>query len=515
LPPHQLNVSDRSAEMLQARSLASVFWLTLQNLLAAILLVTIPAVLAHLLTPEDLGLLEIALAFFGLATLFMELGTGPAIIQRPAVDETFLSTVFGVNVATGLIFAFVLIVGAPAITGWLRMDLRLIGILRWLGVTLVPLSTAIVSRNLLARRLLYRRVTLADAVAGGAATVAALFGLSRGLDVALTLGFLVYGTVVTTVLWTGIRWWPTARPDFGMVWPLLRFSLSVSAAKMLDNLSLQSDRFLIGRYLGAASLGLYGLARTLIRVPLRYFLNVTDELLLPGLAVLQGDGDRARDYYLTTLRLELAILGPAVIVAGVFATDFSRLLFGPSWDRAAVVAMLLAFAAWRHVTGHTTGAVLLSHGRPDLQVRWTTYALILSVVYFAVGRPWGLEGVAAAQAILEIGGWAIRHTMANRILNLSWRQFARSLSPLWIAHATFVLVVIALRQGLLVFVPLIAVRLAIGLMLSTAAYLIILRVAMPGLLTTLKRGVLETFAHGVARAAPEPHAVQASDATAG
>jgi O-antigen/teichoic acid export membrane protein len=48
----------------------------------------------------------------------------------------------------------------------------------------------------------------------------------------------------------------SARPDFSMVWPLLRFSLSVSAAKMLDNLSLQSDRFLIGRYLGAASLGL-------------------------------------------------------------------------------------------------------------------------------------------------------------------------------------------------------------------------------------------------------------------
>jgi PST family polysaccharide transporter len=190
LPPHHLNASDRSADMLQARSLASVFWLTLQNLLAAILLVTIPAVLAHLLTPEDLGLLEIALAFFGLATLFMELGTGPAIIQRPAVDETFLSTVFGVNVATGVIFALVLIGGAPAITGWLRMDVRLIGILRWLGVTLIPLSTAIVSRNLLARRLLYRRVTLADAVAGGAAAIAALFGLSRGLDVALTIGFL-------------------------------------------------------------------------------------------------------------------------------------------------------------------------------------------------------------------------------------------------------------------------------------------------------------------------------------
>ena len=45
----------------------------------------------------------------------MELGTGPAIIQRPTVDATFLSTVFGVNVATGIFFALLLIAGATSI----------------------------------------------------------------------------------------------------------------------------------------------------------------------------------------------------------------------------------------------------------------------------------------------------------------------------------------------------------------------------------------------------------------
>ena len=496
--PHLDQGPDRTAETLQARSLASVFWLTLQNLLAAILLVAIPAVLAHLLSPEDLGLLEISLAFFGLATLFMELGTGPAIIQRPAVDATFLSTVFAVNVATGAVFAVILIGGAPAITEWLRMDVRLVSILRWLGLTLIPLSTAIVSRNLLARRLLYRRVTIADAVAGTAGTLLALAGLSRGLDVALTLGFVAYGTIVTIVLWMGVRWRPSARPDLRAVWPLLRFSLSVSSAKMLDNLSLQSDRFLIGRYLGAASLGLFGLARTLIRVPLRYLLNVSDELLLPGLAVLQTDRTRARDYYLMTLRIELAILGPVVVFVGVFAADLSRLLFGPAWDRAAGVATLLAFAGWRHVTGHTTGAVLLSHGRPDLQVRWTAFALVFSVVYFFVGRPWGLEGVALAQAVLETGGWAIRHTMANRVLDLSWRQFARSLSPLWIAQAVFLAIAIALHQAGSAVISDAGVRLLIGLPLAGAAYLAIVRVALPGLLTTLRRGTAKSVLHGVA-----------------
>ena len=405
---------------------------------------------------------------------------------------------FTVNVATGALFGAALIAGAPAITEWLRMDIRLIAILRWLGVTLIPLSTAIVPRNLLARRLHYRRVTIADGVAGAAATLTGLTALSRGLDVALTLGFIVYGSVVTLVLWTGVRWWPAVRPDVRAVWPLLRFSLSVSGSRMLDNLALQSDRFLIGRYLGAASLGLFGLARTLIRVPLRYLLNVSDEVLLPGLAVLQADRARARDYYLMTLRIELALLGPAVVFAAVFAPDLSRLLFGPSWDRAAIVAQFLAFAAWRHVTGHTTGAVLLSHGRADVQLRWTIYALFLSVVYFFVGRPWGLEGVVLAQAVLETAGWAIRHTMANRILGLGWSQFAQSLAPLWVAHAVLLLATIGVRRMSLLVDPSAAIHLMVALPVVAVTYFVILRFAAPGLLTTLRRGTVLSVSHGVA-----------------
>jgi hypothetical protein len=127
--------------------------------------------------------------------------------------------------------------------------------------------------------------------------------------------------------------------------------------------------------------------------------------------------------------------------------------------------------------------------------------------------PWGLEGVAGAQAIFEVGGWMVRHTMANRILNLSWRQFARSLSPLWIAQGIYVVVVIALRKTLLMLLPATAIRLPVGLLLSTVAYFVIVRIALPGLLTTLGKGVLQSFAHGVARTASAPPSPQPSDVT--
>lgn len=484
---------------LESRSLASVFWLTLQNGLAAALFLAIPAVLARLLTPGDLGLLEIALACFAVAALFMELGTGPVIIQRPVLDARFLSTVFFVNVVTGSLFALVFVGGAGAIGDWLRMDDRLSSVLRWLGLTLLPLSTAIVPRNLLARRMAYRRVAIADAMAGATAAIAAAVLLSRGLHVALVVGFALYAGIVTTALWLSAGWHPGATPDLRSIAPLLRVSLSVSGAKILENLALQTDRFLIGRYLGAASLGLFGLARTIVRIPLRYLLNVSDGVLLSGLAALQSDRAAARQYYLTALRIELAILGPIVIVASVFALELSRLLFGPAWDRAALISQLLAFSAWRNITGHTTGAVLLSHGHPHLQLRWTVYALVLVVIGFIIGWPWGLEGVVAAGAVLDTFGWIIRHTMANRVLEFGWGSLARALAPLWIAHAIYLAVMIAVRDVLMASVAGPWRQMTIALLAALVAYAAIMRFAMPGWLTTLRRGTMESVSHGLSR----------------
>lgn len=86
--------------------------------------------------------------------------------------------------------------------------------------------------------------------------------------------------------------------------------------------------------------------------------------------MLQADRPCARRYYLATVRVELALLGPIVIMASVFAGELTRLLLGPAWERAGLLAQLMTCAAWRYVSGHTTGAVLLSQGRTDLRLRW-------------------------------------------------------------------------------------------------------------------------------------------------
>jgi hypothetical protein len=123
---------------------------------------------------------------------------------------------------------------------------------------------------------------------------------------------------------------------------------------------------------------------------------------------------------------------------------------------------------------------------------------VLSVLYFIAGRPWGLEGVALAQTILDCGGWAIRHSMANRVIGLSWREFARALTPVWITQAALLLAVVSIRWILIGFVEDEAGRLAAGFVVASLGYLVTLRMAMPGVLTSLGRGARASLGHAIA-----------------
>src|SRR5215831_5755570 len=58
-------------------------------------------VLARLLSPEDFGLVGMAMAVTGVLSLFRDFGLSAATIQRVTVTHDQMSTLFWVNVAVG------------------------------------------------------------------------------------------------------------------------------------------------------------------------------------------------------------------------------------------------------------------------------------------------------------------------------------------------------------------------------------------------------------------------------
>ena len=297
---------------------------------------------------------------------------------------------------------------------------------------------------LLVRSMEFRKVSLATGLAVVGAVVAGSYGLLHHGILGVAWGYLAFASLNSLAVWLGSGFRPGGRPRVADVVPLLRFGGSAFGATAGERLAQQTERFLIAGFLGAESLGIFALTRSLIRDPLRRLMSVFDEILFPGLAALQGEPERARRYYLTALRYELAIFGPAVVFIAVFADELVRLFYGPDWRGAALVAQLLALHTWRTITSHSIGAVFLSHGRPDVRLRWVVLSIGLVPVVF-LGRPWGLPGYALSCSLLGVVGWAISHTMANRLIGLDWAGFWQAIRRPFLSHVALAALLVALR----------------------------------------------------------------------
>ncbi len=488
-------------DQLRSRTLASIFWILAANLVRTVVLFLLPAGLAWLTGPVELGLAQIAYSVYVVALPFVTLGVRAAVVQWPRPTQAFLSSVFYLNLCAGVGTAVVLNIAAPWIAAIGQGDPRLETAIRWIGVACAVSALTVVPAARLARELAFRAVSLSSVVAAVAAT---MVGIAAALETAaLTAVGWAAGTylVVNTLLLWGVgRWRPSLTFDRGEARAALRFGLTASAATLAGGLAGHIERFLIAGLFGPAALGHYGAARNLNRDALRNLMTVTDNVLLPGLATLQADPARARTYYLHALRYECLVFAPATVFVLVFSRDLVLAVYGEAWLAIVPLVQVLTPMTLFTITNHTIGSVFLSHGRPGLQLRWTLLSVVLTVAWVVVGAPWGLLGAVTALSVLDGVGWIVSHRMANGVLGLSWTAFLGNLGTPAIAASCFGAALLAARSLADGRAPASPTGIAATVLMSVCLYAGILYVVDRALARDLWRALRD-----VARAPLLPH----------
>ena len=439
---------------LRARSVRGVVWAAAPHLLRAAAIFGGYAVAGRYASPGDLGTAQLALVIFAVGTIAIELGTGPAVVQRAELTDRFLSTVFALNLAIGALMAAGLAIGATAIAGLAGGGAQLAHVLRTMSPAFALFAVSIVHRSLLARRLAFGRiavVTIVAAIGGAAAGIVIARGGS--MPDAFVTGLLVYLALATGGFWIAAGWRPSLGCDRRELPELLRFSVTASGASALGNLAPHVQSLTMAHVLGPAAVAIYALADSLARDTFRALMRVSDSVLFPALSTIQRDPARSRTYYLSAIRLELFGLGPLVVRVGVFAEDLGAVFYGERWHAAAPVAQALTIVTARTITAHTVGAVCLSQGRAGTLLLWNACAVLLAAVYVIVGARWGVEGVAWTVALAGFGGWTLTHAMANRVLGLRFSVFLASLARPAAAIALFAGCLLILKRVAVLIIP--------------------------------------------------------------
>ena len=365
----------------------------------ALLMVATTIVCARILSPSDYGVIAMWAPILAFVLLFQNLGFSSATIQAQVLSPEQSTTLFWINVAASVVIALLLIVLSPAVAAFYG-DGR-VGHITAASAALVFLgSLSLQHTALLTRDMRYRQIAtiiVSSAIAESSATI--MFAVYQASYWALFLGTLA-GTVTQLVLtWLSSPWRPARLAPWRDTRALASFGGYVAAFDLLNFLNRNADSILIGRYWGAAPLGLYERSQKLMLAPLHLVNSPLLRVALPVLSRLRDEPRKYRAAYMFNLRALLLVTVPAAALATAASESVVVLLLGPAWREAAPIFFWLALATLYQPLASSTGWLFLSSGRARAFAAWALASNITILASFLIGLPWGPVGVAKAYVI--------------------------------------------------------------------------------------------------------------------
>ena len=374
--------------------IGGVAWKLSSRAVSGVTHLVVIVVLARLLTPTDYGIAGMALLVTSFAFIFTDPALGAALVQRPTIDERDRSTVFWLATAIGTVLTILGVLLSGFVADFFDQeqvrDLVIVSSL-CLGLT----SLSVVHRALLTRRLAYRALEVRDMVATVAGAAVSIGVAAAGFGPwAIVANLLVYVLVGTILVWAFLDWRPRAIFSVSSARKLGGFSAKITSAAVFDWGSLNLDTALVGRYLGAASLGAYSLAYNAMRLPVNYLGRPLFQALSPAYSRIQEDRTRLERVWLQTKRVSIAIIAPALLVLIVVAPDFVPVVLGDQWGDAVVPLQILCIGGLANTLTSLHWSVLQACGEAGVLLRVTVLSAAVTWAAFAAGLHWGIVGVA-------------------------------------------------------------------------------------------------------------------------
>lgn len=399
------------------------------------------AVLARLLAPADFGLIAMVAVFTGFVALFQDLGLSMATVQRENITHEQVSTLFWINVVLSLILAIIGAALSPLVA-WFYGEPALVWITIAISSSFIFGGLGAQHVALLRRQMRFKAVAVAEILGQllgvVVAIILALMGASYWALVAMSAA-AVFGTSLLAFLMNG---WVPGLPRRGSgVMPMIKYGGALTGTNIFTFINRQFDNVMIGAFSGAAALGMYSKAYSLLYQPIKHINGPLSYVAVTALSRLQNDPVRFRSYFIKGNQ-GLMCIGMPIVGACFIATEaIIAVLLGDQWDAAVPIFRYLAPAALVGTTYTATAWAYLALGQTGRQFRWRFIDTAWTVTAILIGIQYGAPGVALAFSIAVTTLRPFELWYCYRTTPLSIRDF---IGAAWIPFTATMAVVAAM-----------------------------------------------------------------------
>lgn len=359
-------------------------------------------ILARIFSPDDFGTVASVMVFFTFFQLLSEVGLGPAIINLSDMKGEDRDGIFSLTLLLGVVLGVFFYCLTPAILAFYKLS-GVEVVVPYVAIAVVFFALTIVPSAFLFRDQRFFRVANAGVAAEVLSTTLAIF-LSFRVD---PLHALASKAACSSVVNFFVIYWFSndtefGRPELGRkvsaIKPLLGFSAYQFGFNFVNYFSRNLDNILVGKFMGAASLGVYDKAYQLMRYPLMLLTFAMTPAIQPYVRKYAGDKERVekihRDF---TFKISIAgaLAGLCIFMMADWIVD---LMLGAQWGDVVPVIKILAISIPAQVVLSTSGSFFQAMGRADLLF----YSGLISAVFMISAIVFGV-----CQRDLLILSWAL------------------------------------------------------------------------------------------------------------
>lgn len=427
---------------LKEKVLTGTKWVALANIFKQILQVVSLIIFARLLTPEDFGMYAVLMIFVGFMSMFTDMGTGAALIHIKRPSDTLYSSVFYFNLFVGLLLSLSLILMSSPIAQFFQMP-KIKALLEIISFTFIIASFGVVQKALYEKSLNFKTVTIIEIFSSFLGVTVGISAAFYGLGVlSLIIQTLSQNLLLVVLFWTYSTWRPMfyfKLDDIKYIW---QFTKNLSLFNIVNYFARNADNFLIGKFLGSPALGVYSVAYKIMLYPLSNVSRTLLRILFPAFAKIQDDNKKFQKAYLRVIFFIALVTFPLMVGLITTADVLVPVLFGNKWHNLDILLIILAPIGMIQSIMTTLGSIYMAKGDTKTLMNIGFVSSTITVLFFILGLPFGVEGVAFSYLISNL-------IILYPVFRISWKQIDLSVKRGFVEIAPILVISILMGIGVI------------------------------------------------------------------
>ena len=360
-------------------------------------------ILARILSPNDFGLMGIALLTMSILETFSETGFQQALIQKKEDIKSYLDNAWTVLILRGFVLFVILYFIAPYAAAFFNTP-EAKPIIRVIGFSILFQAFTNIGITYFKKELEFNKEfiyqltgTLADFIVAISAVL-----------ILRNVWALVFGSLASSITRCFVSYLihpyrPRLNFTLEKVKELFSFGKWVLGTNVLIFLIIQGDDILVGKLLGTTALGFYQLAYRISNLPATEITHVISQVTFPTYSKLQDNIPKLREAYLKVLQFTTFLSFPIAGLIFVLAPDFTKIFLGEKWmPMVPAMQVLCIFGVTRSINA-IFGTFLQGIGKPAILTKATAIQLIVIIIsIYPLTVKMGIIGTSLAVTLSNV-----------------------------------------------------------------------------------------------------------------